>query len=331
MNIKTLSLKNLCFYFALGFTSFLIVVQQSSLLQEISMMKYVLLYTPRWLIVFPLFILMCFLKGSKIYFKIIFCLLLLLALFYNGLTIPIKTVEKKLGQEVSIMTLNVSQVGRFDKLLQLAEFYYPDIFLLQESSLRDVEILKKYYPYTHCAGSLCIASQHDFSVSNIIGREIFGGWGNFAVTYDVIIQDKTLVLANVHFDTPRHALINTIMGKGFQKLFIDLDENRRLQANLVSQFMQNRKYSVIAGDFNMPVDENIYRDSFDGFSNAISEYSMGFNFTKFVEVKGVPLYGIRIDHILFSSHFHVVKAKVLGNVGSDHMPVYAILRTDNAS
>jgi len=56
--------------------------------------------------------------------------------------------------------------------------------------------------------------------------------------------------------------------------------------------------TIVTGDFNMPVESAIYRNTWSVFSNAFNTAGLGFGYTKITPKRG-STYGTRIDHILF--------------------------------
>jgi endonuclease/exonuclease/phosphatase (EEP) superfamily protein YafD len=77
---------------------------------------------------------------------------------------------------------------------------------------------------------------------------------------------------------------------------------------------------VIAGDFNMPTDSDIYQLYWSSYTNAFSAAGLGFGYTKFTR-----WHGIRIDHILAGPGWRCRRSWVGPDVGSDHRPVLAEL------
>lgn len=130
-------------------------------------------------------------------------------------------------------------------------------------------------------------------------------------------------LGMVHLETPRDAL----------QMFRDLSEIPKLgpltNANIAQRDEESRLASewmtggtvlptIVAGDFNLPVESAIYRHYWRGYRNAFSETGLGSGFTKHTR-----RWGARIDHILTSDGARAIRSFVGGNVGSDHLPLIA--------
>jgi endonuclease/exonuclease/phosphatase (EEP) superfamily protein YafD len=78
---------------------------------------------------------------------------------------------------------------------------------------------------------------------------------------------------------------------------------------------------IVAGDFNAPVESRIYRDEWEGWTNAFSAAGFGLGSTR--------LNGwirARIDHVLVDDEWKVVDAQPGRDVGSDHRPMIVRLR-----
>jgi endonuclease/exonuclease/phosphatase (EEP) superfamily protein YafD len=100
---------------------------------------------------------------------------------------------------------------------------------------------------------------------------------------------------------------------------------RRLECEqLVEWFEQFEQPLIIAGDFNMPSDSAIYRQTWSRLGNAFARAGFGFGYTKITPVIGIE-FGLRIDHVLFDEHWAPTRAWVGEDVGSDHLPVVAKL------
>jgi endonuclease/exonuclease/phosphatase family metal-dependent hydrolase len=135
---------------------------------------------------------------------------------------------------------------------------------------------------------------------------------------------------NVHLETPREgisAVLNrgTLISPSRSDALTERIECRRLESEeLVGWIGQSSEPVLIAGDFNMPADSTIYRQSWAKYTNAFSAAGTGFGHTKHTEVLGRQ-YGSRIDHILAGPGWRPCRSWVHLDLGSDHLPLLADL------
>jgi vancomycin resistance protein VanJ len=78
--------------------------------------------------------------------------------------------------------------------------------------------------------------------------------------------------------------------------------------------------TIVAGDFNLPVESVFYRRNWGDFRNAFGRAGFGTGYTKFTR-----RWGVRIDHILTTSDIGTHDSFIGGAVGSDHLPLIADL------
>ncbi len=292
--------------------------------------KYILLFLPRWWLLSALLLLLFFWRCLTKPQRLLVPVLIFVSLNYLDFQLPnfAKPISQN-GKNIKIVTANMGEGSKIYNLKLLIKYYQPDVLLLQEISSTYLQDVFNSYLMSECVSGLCIASNIPFKQIKVLDRKMFGGWGNFAAIYQLESNEGHINLANVHFDTPRHALLAFIKAKGMSLFSMDFDENRKIEASLVNSFMSSLNNVVVAGDFNMPVDENIYQDNFSWLTNAIDEYGTGVNNTKYINWKGYSLFGLRIDHILYSDDICVNEVIVLESLGGDHRPIMATLRIVN--
>jgi endonuclease/exonuclease/phosphatase family metal-dependent hydrolase len=131
-------------------------------------------------------------------------------------------------------------------------------------------------------------------------------------------EPKTVRIVSVHLPTFRPA---------FEKgLAFDLDAGAAIDdrgiwyGDLAGRLLQQVKEldapTVIAGDFNVPVESAFYRDYWSSYQNALSNVGAGLRYTKYTR-----LHGIRIDHVLTDGNWSIESAAVGPDLGGDHRPV----------
>jgi len=126
----------------------------------------------------------------------------------------------------------------------------------------------------------------------------------------------------VHLETPRHGLTQVRHTPWHAADAMRQNtERRRLDAESASRFAAEfTGPSIVAGDFNTPVESRIYQRYWSGWQNAFSQGGFGLGHTK-----SLRLHGVRIDHILISPHWRVISAQTCTSLGGDHRPVVADL------
>jgi endonuclease/exonuclease/phosphatase family metal-dependent hydrolase len=135
---------------------------------------------------------------------------------------------------------------------------------------------------------------------------------------------------NLHLRTPRQGLAEvlnrrTLISPSQRHALDDEIEYRRLESEELQAWLdQFPDPRVIAGDFNMPVDSAIYRQTWSRYGNAFSAAGLGWGHTKHTEVPGWQ-YGSRIDHILTGPGWRPCRSWTGPESGSDHLPLLADL------
>jgi endonuclease/exonuclease/phosphatase (EEP) superfamily protein YafD len=219
-----------------------------------------------------------------------------------------------------LLSLNMGggSAGKYLKTLITRE--NPDVLLFQETYLKYIDdVFVSSWNY-QCDNGLCIASKYPYKKLGEFSRRIFGGWGNFAVYYELNINGKTLPLMNVHLETPRH-ILSELIGLSINMRNIEnFRENKSLEASMLSTWASSQSNFVMAGDFNMTTNESLYRDYFYSYQNALSIAGLGANYTKYTS-----WHGVRIDHTLASSNINFERADVMPSLGGDHRAVVTII------
>ncbi|WP_426357628.1 endonuclease/exonuclease/phosphatase family protein [Pseudocolwellia sp. HL-MZ19] len=219
-----------------------------------------------------------------------------------------------------LLSLNMGggSAGKYLKTLMARE--NPDVFLFQETSLKNIEgVFDATWNY-QCDKNLCIASKYSFTKIGEFSRRIFGGWGNFAAYYELSINGKTLPLMNVHLETPR-PILSDLIGLSINMRDIEsFRENKSLEASMITTWASSQSNFVMTGDFNMTTNERLYRDYFYSYQNAFNTAGLGVNYTKYTS-----WHGVRIDHTLASNNMTIERADVMPSLGGDHRAIVTII------
>jgi len=288
------------------------------------------MFAPRWWLITLICILSIFWRFLTLYQRYCLPILFYISIVYLDFQLPNRAVLPG-GESTTfkIVTANMGEGSQLGKLKQIIKYYRPDILVLQEIRMKSVKMINANYPYIDCKVSLCILSKHSYEHTISLDRSILKDWGYFAVSYQIDINGHKINLSNVHFETPREALVDFIKSRTLSSSGKYKIENRKLEAAIFNDTIKDKANLVIAGDFNMPDDDPIYQRNFTWLSNALNESGFGFNHTKYTYWKGIPFLSIRIDHILYSKNIIAKSVEVLDSLGGDHRPVMATLEVFN--
>ena len=100
-----------------------------------------------------------------------------------------------------------------------------------------------------------------------------------------------------------------------------LNELRRQESRDLSAWIRELpQVDIVTGDFNLPVESQIYRRSWGGYQNVFSEVGFGVGYTRWVMLHNFH-YGVRIDHVLTSEDWVPLECRIGRDIGSDHLPL----------
>jgi vancomycin resistance protein VanJ len=152
----------------------------------------------------------------------------------------------------------------------------------------------------------------------------FAGGSGLVITYRLDVRGVPVHVTNVHLETPRAGFELIRSGrlaagipKTREKSLLRDVELRRARL-WVDRFDGPH---IVLGDFNTPPESRSYRKAWGDWSNAFSLTGRGLG--------GTRLNGwirARIDHVLASRHWTVIRSWLDEDLGSDHLPILASLR-----
>ena len=125
-------------------------------------------------------------------------------------------------------------------------------------------------------------------------------------------------MCSVHLPSPHYGLAESLDRKtlisfrGSRLLAEESRDRRRQSEAAVKMADEIRQPLIVAGDFNMPADSAVYRETWGRFNNAFSRCGFGFGHTERPGSFGW-LFGVRIDHIL--SGTQLAAFPLLGRAG----------------
>ncbi len=243
---------------------------------------------------------------------------------------------------VRIMTWNV-KYGGHSKALQLLITDYiagigPDVVLLQDAGgllhgpighfFRDWNV--------RSSGEYIIASKLPLEEAEVRSIPFFGE-NHTCLRCRLHVGTETLILYNVHFQSPREGLSAFrevrkqpwYLPGAVQELEDNVDARLSQAGALREQIRQEQEPVVVAGDLNSPdasLASALLREV--GLHDAFAEGGRGYGYTygHFVLRRRLPWLGVswmRIDHILLSSQLQSLACRAGAKNYSEHRPVIA--------
>ncbi|HEY1602718.1 MAG TPA: endonuclease/exonuclease/phosphatase family protein [Pirellulales bacterium] len=292
----------------------------------------VLLYAPRWLYGVPLIVLIPLAAWANR--RALLPLLAAIAIFIlpvMGFRVPLARNSEADKPRLRVITCNM-QGGKAARVA-LAEFAVneqADIVALQECD-SDVRIPWPETWHEIREGALVVASRYPLRDSDhSVRAHPQSQWPpSNALRCVVEAPSGDIGFCCVHLLTPRSGLERvldqrTIVAPGRSRMLSELIQCRRWESEELKQWITDfNRPTIIAGDFNMPVDSTIYLDIWSSFTNAFDVAGFGFGTTKITTKRGWS-YGARIDQILYGNTFFGCRKCWVGpDVGSDHFPLVA--------
>lgn len=280
----------------------------------------VLEFLPRWLVFLPLlfYVFRKLSLNKYLIFGIISVLNLLLIVDFN---VGLGTSQAKVATAsvIRVGSYNLGGVSNYSLLINWFNRSQLDVLFLQETdSAALTAALESYSLNSHCAAGLCIVSNAPLTFIDALSRRQFGGWGNFAARYEILIAEHTVELVNVHLDTPRHGL-NSLRHDQFDGVTAFLRHYKKRETeSLMASMLSNtgKANAIVAGDFNLTEQSVLYRTYWQNWQNSFGQAGFGLGFTK-----STRLLGARIDHILASEGIIVLSSRIDPGLGGDHQPI----------
>lgn len=285
------------------------------------------LFGPRWPILLPLLLLMplalLFRRRSLLWL----CAALVLAVGpYMGLSLPWANVAGYFAPppDLTLRVVTYNAGGATDEaVIRMAQTVQPDILTLNEwHGSRGLPAALTAGRHVSRAGGNVVLSRLPIEAAEALQSAALKPWEQRAVRCRLQTALGPIQIVCLHLETPREGLSEVVESRwhGLDALRQNTAK-RRAESLLVSRFASEfTGPTIVAGDFNTPVESRIYQTQWAGWQNAFSQAGCGLGYTKYTR-----LYGIRIDHVLVSSHWRVLTVRVGPDLGGDHRPVVAEL------
>lgn len=183
--------------------------------------------------------------------------------------------------------------------------------------------------YGHVAEGLCLSSRYPIREASSMdrssldrvrqGNEGIGGAG-FVTRYVLDTPRGPVDFTNVHLETPRKGFEGLLGGRPSGADVRRLRDNttlRDIESSLARRWVAGRHDpTIVAGDFNTPVESRIFRRNWGDLTDAFSRAGAGFGMTKYN-----GWIRARIDHVLSGPEWRADRAVVGPDLGSDHRPL----------
>lgn len=294
----------------------------------------VLLFGPRWLLSLPLVVLV---PLTAWYERRLLFLLMITALIvfgpFMGYNLPLLKIvapPKQQSSTLRVLTCNI-QSGDVNPeyLFSLINESASDVVALQECPKKFKLSLPNGWQLER-AGELAVLSRYPIrQVQSMTALHPPHTWPRTALLHCLIsAPGGDINLCAVHLPSPRYGLQNvlsrkTILSPARAGFLTQETEHRRKTSQDVQRVISALNQPVIiAGDFNMPVESNIYRQVWGNYWNAFSRQGVGYGWTERVSQRGIAM-AVRIDHILAGNGLTPIHCKIGPDVGSDHLPLIA--------
>jgi vancomycin resistance protein VanJ len=284
-------------------------------------------YVPRWPWLFPTLLLIPLALATRRWglAGVLAFATLWVALFVMGFNIPWSrlTVLGRADPTIRVTTLNAAGDVAPATLRRFVEESQTDVLVVCECSTNIEEESKRFPGFeVRRSHGVCVLSR--FPIREFRVRDPRDVW-ELAGSGDISLAriegpDGPFSLLLLHLETVREGLEELVRFRSPRGLR-SVTRLRRYESRLAREFAQGEPGPLlVAGDFNMPVDSQIYREFWSGFDNAFSSCGWGYGRTKWTR-----WYGMRIDHVLMDQSWACVAAEVGPDVGSDHRPLIADL------
>lgn len=288
----------------------------------------VLLFAPRWLLLLPLVVLLPAAlfswKGALPPLALSFPVYLFLV---AGLAPRWHAGDRQAAPDsVRLITVNTGggqlNLGRLKKYIEETQ---ADVVVLQEWGERNrVAVFgdKERSPWTVVqSGGVWVASRLPVTAEKGLAYGQFELPGTLGI-FEIAAPGQTFRLGGVHLPTAREGLEAVIAWRLKGLPVLRANAEGREQASLVARRLINTgdPALIVAGDYNMPPESSIVKQYWGDLTEAFQAAGIGFGHTKHTR-----WHGVRIDQIRFGAAWTCSYCEVGPYVGSDHLPVFAVL------
>ncbi|MFT3771368.1 MAG: endonuclease/exonuclease/phosphatase family protein [Minicystis sp.] len=285
----------------------------------------VLMFAPRWIWAVPLGVLvpLALRRGHRAHLVPLCAAAVVLLGPILDLRLPLQRLGRRgIPRDLRVMTFNMGG-GHVDPAAidALVAEQAPDVVAIQEREGAFVVGSLNM----NCHIGMCLASRFPIkTIDRRDDRDLRAQHGSGGIMrYDLETPRGMVSFTNVHLATTRDGL-SAVMHSAWKggPALAARSRERGLEAEIARDWSaRSSAPSLVAGDFNTPVESAVYRRTWSPFTNAFSTAGLGFGSTKHTR-----WHGVRIDHILAGPGWEVLRAWVGPDLGGDHRPMFADLR-----
>jgi endonuclease/exonuclease/phosphatase (EEP) superfamily protein YafD len=285
-----------------------------------------LMFSPRWLLAFPLALL---LPAAALLRRRSLGLLLLTLVLIAGPIMDYNVPWQRFrfdtpqGPRLRVLTCNMHyQASQPVSLEHLLAVTHPDVVAVQEWY---ETAPSAYFPknewHTHEAPDLFLACRGPIRRARRIGQDSMDERGS-VMRYELETSAGIITFFSLHLASPRRGLYEVIHEpqRGAEELRAGSALRAEQFENLSLKVEDVSGPLILAGDFNTPPESVLFRDVWGRYTDAFSSAGWGWGYT-FLGGRTT----VRIDHILAGPGWRCQRCWVGANVGSPHRPVLADL------
>lgn len=295
----------------------------------------VILFGPRWLCALPLAVLLP--AAGLLRRRLLWVLGAAAIMVFGpvmGFCIPWARLVASDVSSLRVLTCNLKGKCTDNEALEkLIEETMPDIVALQ-GCWREVRIHWPAGWHVCQVAELVVASRYPVVHQGADHRWLLRGHWPYTDILRCTVQaaGRDIDFCSVHLLSPHQGLEAVLDRRTLLRpsdsptLDAEIDQ-RRLESEDAYHWARNSAApTILAGDFNLPVDSAIYRRYWANLRNAFSDAGLGFGYTEWPRIRG-QFFGVRIDHVLTSPGWRCRRCWVGPDVGSDHRPLIADLQS----
>lgn len=298
-----------------------------------------LLFGPRWMLALPVIPLLplALWRTPRLCIPLILSGGVVLGPFM-GLQWTISKPKETNGYVLRILTTNI-QTGNFDAqaLSQLIRDENIDLVALQECPPSiELDLPPEWQKIQ--TGIIAILSKHPVRAHEpVTVHHPPHVWPRHSLLpCTVTTPQGKIIFGSMYLPSPRYGLQHILdRKKGINpkkaNILVSETENRYKASEISRNFLNTNELPfIIAGDFNMPIESNIFRTYWSEFNNAFTKTGQGYGWTYRDTAYGIPI-DVKIDHILSGNGVNPLRCFVGPDIGSDHRPVIAEIHISETS